>query len=96
MARYYPAAGVPSAMSNEDARDTDPPGFVVPGVRCGLEMVLVAGLVLYVGLPATNRLYLGVVVVSTAVSVTVVLFWCLNRQIEAWIRYVRRQGRRRE
>jgi hypothetical protein len=80
-------------MSSDDATETDPPGFLVPGVRCGLEMVLVAGLLLYVGLPATDRLYLGAVVVLTVVSVTVVLFWCLNRQIEAWIRYATRRGR---
>jgi hypothetical protein len=85
-------------MSSEDATDTtdiDPPGFVVPGIRCGLEMALVAALVLYVGLPATNRIYLGAVAVLTLVSVTVVLFWCLNRQMEAWIARARRQGRRK-
>lgn len=86
-------------MTTEDVADTtdiDPPGFVLPGIRCALEMVLVGALLLYVGLPATNRLYLGAVVVLTVVSVTVVLFWCLNRQIEAWIARARRQGRRAE
>jgi hypothetical protein len=86
-------------MTIEDVADTtdiDPPGFVLPGIRCALEMVLVGALLLYVGLPTTNRLYLGAVVVLTVVSVTVVLFWCLNRQIEAWIARARRQGRRTE
>lgn len=71
----------------------DPPGFLVPGLRCAIEMLAVAGIMLLVGLPATNVVYRALVVALTVVSVTVVLFWCLNRQMEAWIAHARRQGR---
>lgn len=79
-------------MSGENASDTsavEPPGFIVPGIRCALEMLLVGALLLYVGLPATNRFYFGMVVVLAVVSMTVVLFWSLNRQMEAWIAWAR-------
>ncbi len=82
-------------MATDPSRDTtniEPPGFVVPGVRCALEMLMVAGIMLLVGLPATNTIYLGAVVALTVVSVTVVLFWCLNRQMEAWVARARRTG----
>ena len=81
-------------MATEDTTEIPPPGFVLPGIRCALEMLLVAGLILFVGLPATNPFYLGAVIVLTVVSMTVVLFWCLNRQMEAWIARARRTGSR--
>lgn len=82
-----------SSQDDSDTTDIDPPGFILPGIRCALEMLLVGALLLYVGLPATNRVYLGAVVVLTVVSMTVVLFWSLNRQMEAWIARARRQPR---
>lgn len=81
-------------MATQGDTTTDPPGFLGPGIRCAVEMLTVAGIVLLVGLPASNTIYLGLVVALTVLSVTVVLFWCLNRQIEAWIVHARRQGRR--
>lgn len=81
-------------MATQGDATSDPPGFLGPGIRCAIEMLAVAGIVLLVGLPAANALYLGLVVALTVVSVTVVLFWCLNRQIEKWIAHARRQGRR--
>ncbi|MEF8783285.1 MAG: hypothetical protein V5A39_09230 [Haloarculaceae archaeon] len=92
MPNYYPQEHLPDLMSGEnasDTSDTEPPGFIVPGIRCGLEMLLVGALLLYVGLPATNTIYLGMVVVLAVVSMTVVLFWSLNRQMEAWIAWAR-------
>jgi hypothetical protein len=82
-------------MARRDTTDTTevpPPGFVVPGVRCALEMLLVGAAVLFVGLPTTNAFYLGTVIVLAVVSMVVVLFWCLNRQMEAWIARARRTG----
>lgn len=81
-------------MATEDTTEIPPPGFVLPGIRCALEMLLVGALVLFVGLPATNPFYLGAVVILTVISMTVVLFWCLNRQMEAWIARARRTGSR--
>jgi len=80
-------------MATRGDMPTDPPGFVGPGIRCAVEMLTVAGIMLLVGLPASNTVYRGLVVALTVVSVTVVLFWCLNRQMEARIAHARRQGR---
>lgn len=77
-------------MAQSDTTEVPPPGFVVPGVRCALEMALVGFVILYVGLPASNVFYTGAVVVVAMVTMTVVLFWALNRQMEAWIARARR------
>lgn len=74
-----------------EEREVSPPDFLVPGIRCGLEMAMVGMIVALVGLPATNALYLGVVILAVLVSMVVVLFWCLNRHVAEWIR--RAQGK---
>jgi len=81
-------------MSTEEASSTGPtrPDFLRAGVRCALEMVLAGGLVLLVGLPAENTVFSGMVYVLPVVVMVVVLFWALDRHIEAWIRFVRRGG----
>jgi len=80
-------------MSRTETTEVAPPDFLVPGIRCGLEIALVVLLVLSVGLPTGNPLLLGLVVVSTVVAGTVVLFWALNRQMEIWIARARRTPR---
>lgn len=75
-----------------DTTEVPPPDFVVPAVRCALEMVLVGAIILYVGLPTTNAFYLGLVIVLAVVAMVTVLFWALNRQMEAWIARARRTG----
>jgi hypothetical protein len=79
--------------SQSDTTEVPPPGFIVPGVRCALEMLLVGAVILFVGLPTSNEFYLGAVVVTAVVVMTVVLFWSLNQQMEAWIARARRTGR---
>lgn len=79
--------------TREETTEVPPPDFLIPGMRCALEMVLVGAIVLLVGLPASNTLYLGAVVVTAIVAMTVVLFWALNRQMELWIARARRTGR---
>lgn len=82
-------------MATADTSETteiQPPGFVVPGIRCGLEMALAASLVLLVGLPAGHTIYRGLLVVTALVVMTVILFWSLNRQMEIWIARARRTG----
>lgn len=69
-----------------EEREVPPPDYLIPGIRCGLEMVIVGTIVALVGLPATEPLYLGIVIIATIVSMVVVLFWCLNRHIAEWIR----------
>ena len=80
-------------MSTKDTTEIPPPDFLVPGIRCALEMVLVGTLVLFVGLPAGNTFYLGLVLVLAFVAMVVILFWALNRQMEAWIARARQSGR---
>lgn len=82
-------------MSQSDTTEVPPPDFLVPAVRCALEMLLVGAVILYVGLPATNTFYLGLVVVLAVVTMVTVLFWALNRQMEAWIARARRTGARK-
>jgi hypothetical protein len=65
--------------------DVSEPGFLLPGIRCALEMVLAGGLVLLVGLPAANVIYFGTVVTLALVVMVVVLFWALNRQMAQWV-----------
>ena len=79
-------------MSQQDTTEVPPPDFVVPGVRCALEMALVGFVILYLGLPTSNVFYAGAVVVLALITMTVVLFWALNRQMEAWISRARRTG----
>ncbi|SDJ44288.1 hypothetical protein SAMN05216226_103217 [Halovenus aranensis] len=66
-------------------RGDETPGFLLPGIRCAIEMVLAGTLVLLVGLPADNDIYLGAVVTLAVVVMVVILFWALNRQIEQWV-----------
>jgi hypothetical protein len=81
-------------MASEEAssRASEPPDYLRPGIRCALEMVLAGGLVLLVGLPAENTVFYGLTVVLAVVVMVVILFWALNRQIEAWIRCAQRGG----
>ena len=78
-------------MSNQEElrgeeREVPEPDHVVPGIRCGLEMLVVGLIVALVGLPAENAFYLGIVFTATFVAMTVVLFWCLNKHMAEWIR----------
>ncbi len=82
-----------ASNSQSDTTEVPPPDFLVPGIRCALEMVLVGGIILLLGLPTTNQFYFGAIVVVAIVVMTVVLFWSLNRQMEAWIARARRTGR---
>lgn len=88
-----------SAGGGNGLDDGEKPSFLWPGIRCGLEMALAGGLVLLVGLPAENVVFFGAVVVLALVTMVVVLFWALNRQMERWMTAAlaaqrsRRQGR---
>ncbi|MEF8786489.1 MAG: hypothetical protein V5A45_11195 [Haloarculaceae archaeon] len=75
-----------------DTTEVPPPDFLGPAVRCALEMLLVAGLILFVGLPTTNAFFLGLIIVLAVVAMVTVLFWSLNQQMEAWIARARRTG----
>jgi hypothetical protein len=72
-------------------RSVPAPGYVIPAVRCALEMILVACIIGLLGLPAENPLILGIVLLSMLVAMVVVLFWSLNQHMAEWIR--RAQGK---
>ena len=83
-------------MANADElegeqKEVPPPGFLLPGIRCALEMVMVGSIVGLLGLPASSALSLGVVMITMLVAMVVVLFWCLNKHMAEWIR--RAQGK---
>ena len=73
-----------------DTSQVPTPDFLLPGIRCALEMALVGVLVLFLGFPTSSALYAGLVVVLAVVAMVVVLFWSLNRQMEVWIARARR------
>jgi len=70
-----------------DSDDMPSPGFVLPGIRTAVEMALVATIIGLYGLPTTDPLVLGVVLLTALVGMVVVLFWGLNRHMRRWIRY---------
>jgi len=73
--------------TQEESSDVPHPPFVLVGVRCALEMILVGVAIGLIGLPAENPLALAVVVVLAIVAMVVVLFWGLNQQMNRWIRH---------
>ena len=72
---------------NAAGSETPSPGFVLPGLRAGVEMALVGIIVALIGLPAREPLVLGVVLLVALLAMTVVLFWAMNRHMRKWIRY---------
>lgn len=81
-------------MSNADelqakTRSVPAPGYVVPAIRCTLEMVIVASIIGLLGLPASKPLHLGIVLIAMLMAMVVVLFWSLNHHIAEWIRRAR-------
>lgn len=75
-------------MSEETSGSKTPsPGFVLPGLRCGVEMALVGTIVLLVGLPTEEPFQLGIVLLVALLAMTVVLFWAVGRHVNQWIRY---------
>ncbi|EMA29727.1 hypothetical protein [Haloarcula japonica] len=66
---------------------TPTPGFVLPGLRCGVEMALVGTIVLLIGLPTEEPIRLGIVFLSALLAMTVILFWAVGRHMRRWIRY---------
>lgn len=75
-------------MSEDGTDDSMPnPGFILPGIRTGVEMALVAIIIGLFGLPTEDPLVLAVVLLAALVGMVVVLFWALNRHMRRWIRY---------
>lgn len=74
-----------NSSSRRDRSSVDKPGFLRPGIRCALEMLLAGGLVLLVGLPGENIIYFGAVVTLAVVVMVVVLFWALTHHVDQLI-----------
>jgi len=74
-------------MAGDESEEGIPsPDYIVPAIRCGLEMALVGSIVMLFGLPAGSTLMTGVVLLVALMAMLVVLFYCLNRQMAEWIR----------
>jgi len=80
-----------SEDSPQEPQEVPAPHFLVPGVRTGLEMALVGVIVAMIGLPATDPISYGIVMLTGLIAMVIVLFWALNRQMSEWVR--RAQGR---
>lgn len=74
-------------MANEASDESvPPPDYLVPAIRCGLEMALVGTIVALLGLPAESTLMTGFVLLVALMAMLVVLFYSLNQQVAEWIR----------
>ena len=71
--------------------EVPPPHFLIPGLRTALEMALVGLIVAMIGLPASDAISRGLVLLVGLIAMVLVLFWAINRQMAEWIR--RAQGR---
>lgn len=70
------------------------PTWLGPALRAGLEMTLVALIATYLAVHVESPVWTAVVAVAGTVGVVAVLFWAVNEQVLAWVRYASNQGRR--
>jgi len=88
VASFYTPLRIRVAMSEDATDDEIPsPGFVLPGLRAGLEMALVGIVIGLAGLPTQDTLVLALVLLSALLGMVVVLFWSMNRHMRRWVRY---------
>lgn len=80
-----------SGETADQSREVPPPHFLLPGFRTALEMALVGLIVALIGLPVSDPMSRGLVLLTGLVAMVIVLFWGINRQMAEWIR--RAQGR---
>lgn len=80
-----------SGENEAGADEVPPPHFLLPGLRTALEMALVGLIVALIGLPVSDPMSRGLVLLTGLVAMVIVLFWAINRQMAEWIR--RAQGR---
>lgn len=80
-----------SGENSSQSREVPAPHFLLPGLRTALEMALVGLIVALIGLPATDPISRGLVLLTGLVAMVIVLFWAINRQMAEWVR--RAQGR---
>ena len=77
----------------------DRPDWIEPAARCGLEVALVLLIGAYLWVNVGSELLSGVIAVLGIVGAVGVLFYYVNRQAMAWVRYASdrsRQQKRRE
>jgi hypothetical protein len=74
----------------------DRPDWVDPAARCGLEVALLALIAAYLWANLNSQLLQGLVAVFGIVGVVAVLFYYVNQQALAWVRYASAQNRRRQ
>jgi Na+/melibiose symporter-like transporter len=74
----------------------DRPDWVDPAARCGLEVALVLLIAAYLWANVDSQFLQGVIAVFGIVGAVAVLFYYVNQQALAWVRYASAQNRRRQ
>ena len=74
----------------------DRPDWVDPAARCGLEVALLLLIAAYLWANLNSQLLQGVVAVFGIVGAVAVLFYYVNQQALAWVRYASAQNRARQ
>jgi hypothetical protein len=98
---YYRTVAVAVLMSSR-RRKPDRPDWVVPALRCGLELTLVVLNTAFLATHLESALLVGLVVVAGTIGAVGLLFWCVKEHVVEWIRYAsqltrwRRERRRSE
>ena len=77
-----------SEDSPQEPKEVPAPHFLVPGVRTGLEMALVGVIVAMIGLPATDPISYGIVMLTGLIAMVIVLFWALVPPVSGGLAYV--------
>jgi hypothetical protein len=74
----------------------DRPDWIEPAARCGLEVALVLLIAAYLWANIGSELLSGVIVVLGIVGAVGVLFYHVNRQAMAWVRYASDRSRQQK
>lgn len=74
----------------------DRPDWIEPAARCGLEVALVVLIAAYLWANVGSELLSGVIAVIGIVGAVGVLFYYVNQQALAWVRYASNRGRRKQ
>lgn len=74
----------------------DRPDWIEPAARCGLEVALVVLIAAYLWANAGSELLSGIVAVLGIVGAVGVLFYYVNQQALAWVRYASNRSQRKQ
>lgn len=72
------------------------PDWRVPAIRCGLEVTLVALITAYLWVNVNSPVVSGLFAVAGLTGAVVVLFYYVDQQSLAWVRYASKKGKRKQ